>query len=1535
MPNLLPELKEVLQNVPADRFERLVGRLLSRLLDVPFRRARSGDQFGGDGGVQGPAGRDLIFEARRYKDTSLNERDIEGQIQQAIRRNPDLEAWILVTTREVPEQVRTAMVAASQSAGIAAIIVDWLPQPLPGLAALCAFAPEDFESEVGGGHLEVLTNIENLPEYQATLESLRAELRGWAIGYETLRESSHRWLFSTWESRDLARSRFGQMVAGGATGVHHVRRSAGIASIDEWWDRDGPPEPAVVFGREGMGKTWVALDWLQLAHKSLPIVVAVPSTALADIRIATPGDLIEFIAKRLSEQHQFTSWRPSFWERRVERLLARPVDESPAFILYVDGLNQVPNYDWIQALCQLLEEGLRGKVRLLLSARKAYLEESLGRLDAAFGGICRIEVGPYDLAPGGEFDKRLESEGMSRADVPDQLIKLASVPRLFDLVVRLRDELGDARDVTVQRLLWAYGANAIQELTDGAFDERGWRRFLLDLAREYCQARDQLTIQDVAALAADSRLTPDTIHRRTSSVIDSIFGVLSTDGEVGFAPEFVHHCLGLALAKQAGEAGGDVENALTQFLDPIEGFDERAEILGAAVTIAMQPSAGNSPEVLDALCTSWVQTQNIGEQHVEELRVLAPGLVEPLLSAVERSVGHSLRRARYIGINALVPVDNESPDVAAAIANRAAEWLRAISLEGHWGTDGAQRRKTLAERVGVDDVGRLTVAGHEFVIVEAADNDLPVVAAQLMQGRPLCGAGEYFELAAARGAITRESQLEQPWLNVVNALDPEQTAVELRSRADRLRRLAEEPEKGIDAEVYKRMAALLLYWTGYEDDVEKARLINPEEEAWQQHYQTDYLKNPGLSWMTLERRHAAQVLRDDAIHVSHRIQRAKNALLDPEFEVPPEFANSIVSATAGYSFDEADLGRSRSLADIDWEELSLGLARCAPRALAALERARLRSYAGRKEDERYGAALATPGLMLLATPKECAAAQALRKNVSAKPDGSQEHWSTTYLLTLEIQCEPPAKQIIKILESGLDWIHRSLAAACSTPSTADVDQLVARYRNDPSRLDALAAALAPHDVALSPAAFNTFLGLRGEQGEPFHAWVLLGTKAPHELGEVLVGKGWAWSACKPYIENVTGSLAVAEASRGTPFLEYAHRIAPARLLRALSLEERQKLEVEFAVEQIRLVLSRDVNAPEPGIEVTHSREQGGAMENYLCSIGDVLEQETQGNLHASIRRSREGYEERRNTLGKQYVEEVEKARRAGAHLLLVDFDPEDFNIVLDHCPEGVELWLEGMDSVSEEFIRRVHLATGFFVVLCEALLKRGHPRSLALWSALRRSLTHVSFKVHGDMDRLIHALWAAPPSVEIDKALESTIQEAATDWDLMELVVAARQGGREDWLAAKLSRDSLSPCPADRRRSSFLAPLVSRPGVGSAEEWPEGGRPSTEEAAWMLGQREAFAAAWLRRFVEADSAEDAHAAWHLFCASADRRTWSWLDEELNSLLSSKANLDNAKQRLRIVDRHRLERAIKANGKSWKETYANAKYPKALRPWCWQ
>ena len=146
-PDPCVQLRSFLLGAEPAYLERLAQSALSNLLDVPFRSARAGDQRGGDGGASGT--RDLVFEARRYEPTtSFDERGIRGQILQAIERKPDLEAWILVSTREVPEQVQDTIDTTALGQGIAAFSIDWLRQPLPRLAVLSASNPHRFRCGV-------------------------------------------------------------------------------------------------------------------------------------------------------------------------------------------------------------------------------------------------------------------------------------------------------------------------------------------------------------------------------------------------------------------------------------------------------------------------------------------------------------------------------------------------------------------------------------------------------------------------------------------------------------------------------------------------------------------------------------------------------------------------------------------------------------------------------------------------------------------------------------------------------------------------------------------------------------------------------------------------------------------------------------------------------------------------------------------------------------------------------------------------------------------------------------------------------------------------------------------------------------------------------------------------------------------------------------------------------------------------------------------------------------------------------------------
>ena len=482
--------------------EELAGELLGNLVGVEFRVAGGGSQRGGDGGVHGDRGRHLIYEARRLDESQFDDRSIRGEIDEAVERDPALEAWILVTTRAVREQTTTAMDAAGRPRGIETLVVDWAPERLPRLAALCASAPPVVEAVVGEGCRDLLRAISSSAHYPGVLESIKRDLRAPAVGYELLRGASHARVRDVWTSSRKAEAVFGQNVAGGDAGAAHVQRVGPMAELDAWdcEARKGRNQPAVVLGREGRGKTWAIVDWLQSRLEQQPIVVLAPSNSITT-PMSERSSLIDFITRCLRDLDHGVDRDRAFWEGRVQVLLRRPVAEGPVFTLFLDGLNEKPFFDWLLLFNTLQDEPFYGRVRVIASARAAFVAERMGDLQGRVWEATRVEVGLYDDRAGGEFDQKLRVAGVRRKDLPRSLVKLARVPRLFDLVIRLKDRLGGMDAVTEHRLFWEHGATAIPGTT---FSATEWRSFVLELAREFRKGYEAASRRQVEELSGGS-----------------------------------------------------------------------------------------------------------------------------------------------------------------------------------------------------------------------------------------------------------------------------------------------------------------------------------------------------------------------------------------------------------------------------------------------------------------------------------------------------------------------------------------------------------------------------------------------------------------------------------------------------------------------------------------------------------------------------------------------------------------------------------------------------------------------------------------------------------------------------------------------------------------------------------------------------------------------------------------------------------------------------------------------------------------------
>src|SRR5580658_3721369 len=99
MPGSWSDLNDALKQISptgASGFESLVGDLLRAFTKQSFFLARTGDQPSGD--VYSPD-KGIVVQVKRYTTTEISEKEIVGDVNQAIDTVADLDLYVVVATR--------------------------------------------------------------------------------------------------------------------------------------------------------------------------------------------------------------------------------------------------------------------------------------------------------------------------------------------------------------------------------------------------------------------------------------------------------------------------------------------------------------------------------------------------------------------------------------------------------------------------------------------------------------------------------------------------------------------------------------------------------------------------------------------------------------------------------------------------------------------------------------------------------------------------------------------------------------------------------------------------------------------------------------------------------------------------------------------------------------------------------------------------------------------------------------------------------------------------------------------------------------------------------------------------------------------------------------------------------------------------------------------------------------------------------------------------------------------------------------------
>ncbi|MDR7099362.1 hypothetical protein J2X04_001709 [Lysobacter niabensis] len=1535
----LERLKTLVQSKePATTFEHLVAGLIGELIGTSVAVAKSGFQHGADAGTVGRQQRVLRIECKRYLDTTtLSERELLGEQVQAFDADSALEAWVLAATREVPEQLEAGLFKQGVEHGVPVLVIDWKAHETPSLAALLASNPALVASMVGKEAGNLAASLQ--PGLAPQIARLRRDLAAWQIGFESLRRLAWQRIDAIWRDPRQSQSLFGQVVSGGSK--PHIHRVGVRRELDQWWD--APPKigsPICVTGLFGVGKTWSVTEWL-IEHKDvLPIALLIPASAVPGTSLGSAYAVKRFLAQRLQE---LTKVRDvEHWHARLDRLLLRPESEGCVLTVVLDGMNQQAGVDWVGLLKILQGPEFVGRIRVITTTRANHFEARLQRMAVLLDRAVRINVDVYNDAPGGELEQMLALHHLSRSDLHPDLLSVAQNPRLFNLVIRFRDRLVDSGAVTPHRLLWEYGRDTAGESVSKAFSEQDWEDWLRSTAENFRNGICRYTLKDLSAMAARPDLEAREVYQRLSEIVDSQFVQRRPDGTMQLSPIMVDHALGATvvflLTSSANADRHALETTLAQWLDPISGLDQRAEILRAAVSIALE--SGAPSHILGVLSAAWMQTQNLPQSHVGEVHALARELPEALLDVIELSHRSTHAASQRVAIDALRAVDRDDLLVRQLVLSRAADWLRIVSrdIEVHAAPDPEverRRHERLIARVGRDESGLLTVLGERIFFVDRDEAMWAEHVSALIEGYPLADAMPALRIAAIAASIAFNHQAwcQLRWVCLLNEVDPDALAVAARSVAADMRAVVTEP--GIDPHLKVRVEQLLLHLSGRREDNEAAMALDVRLDR-QFTYEADYLPDPVRSFFPLERRHAEAALKDATVSLRSRLHRCADLCIDPTFEPPESFCDELSKAVESIAVDALYASRATAIQDHEFEQLQPMLARWAPRQLASLRRRWASSVDKTHPEARPVRAWHMNEGLLLYGSFEVAAAKALRQAGREERDGDEIHAGAELILP-ELKGMDALAQALAVVGADLVQITTSVTNFVTPLSTEQVDKLLERFGEgtEKQRRDVLIL------LVTDPPAFSDIAWAWVEtftvSDDPIDrrlGLMALAAADAKRLGHLLDGQGWRFSDGMDVMAAHAASGALYTATIGQPFDQVAARLAPWRLLEAVRFRGDDAAESRIAGELLDAVLGAGpVSAPDPGAQLTVRRETHSTEPPWLS----VTPTQPTNQLEAMrVAFDTEAQAEEQERAGETALARVAQARQQGASLFLSFVTVDDAKSLLRHAPEIVHRWIEGHEELTLDFRRRVPLAEGLYVAVCEALLETAPAKGVSLWRALRYAL-RTRIMGAAKIPDLLHMLFRVPDSPPVLAARECllSLEVSNTDADLYELALAASLNRRDDWLEEMIARDSGSDLPWRQQRASTFAGFRSNNRLPVAEAWPEGRSTSWAQDVSRRSERlrylDACARHWWKEYWSREDLDEAYAAWVLFCQCADRRALVWITDEAD-LSPNSEDLKSAKRLHWQANPIRWKQGADRSGLNLQRNFLNRGVEDRVWPW---
>lgn len=1509
MSNLLSDALRQLDPSGEKGFEGLIARLLEDLTGRRFYLAKSGSQEGRDMSSRDYGSNVLAVECKRYKtNTKLDNRELSGELSHVRRSIPDLDIWLLVTTRDVDCKLIDDLTQEAINLGIHFEFISEAIEKPDQLEVLCAnsintindFLKNTLNKNQLDNLKQYLNNILDHPQFNQKKEALKSRLCSELIGYDNWKAKRNQQFLENLKSEQQCRDAFGQPINILSNDLRFIERKELIEQLDIWYSQwTNNKKIFTLLGEEGDGKTWGITHWLSLKlqqNNDFPAVVFLSSKKISSNK---PLNLLSQIITgdlTLPEEHCI---------KRIQRW-ANNSNATPRLLLVLDGINE--RYDsswWRNLLDELCGDQQFENVSIIITCRTEYWQRKFGVLN--YLPIHKYIIQSYN---NDELTEALQYHELARSEFTSEtLLKLLSKPRYFQLMLKHYKTIQISGDITVERLTYEdWKDRYITKNID--LDDEQFRGLIRNLAESVREKNNQYLrdkeIEDNLSFVSNKS---EIFQELTTGDI-----LKNKAGKNQINPEFLHYGFGLLLVNQIQEgieeSDKHPEEIIAEWIEPQAQMDIKAKICHYASLIAL-----TDPELptiaKTSLLKAWINNLNpgidaekefiaylpcdplayielaeiiasdtFGNPWAEELIKCAfikwkeyPNILEKLSLAIEkwlgflRCDGFSIQRHPSWNINELRREINE----------RAAQELKPGDFEFH------SYKLTVIEDSNIEDDGLLRLGKFALglIITLPIQNFIKaivtgIIAEEIMGFRSNSNLFNWAFRSASQ-SIWDEIKLEVEHLLTSQSLVAKKAAYRLLSYEGS--KEADQIKQTLPQDILKN---------------EYTYKYDPCHFQWNQ----DNYENC-LSRTDLKPELIASCI--------------KSICINPKLVVPDHLSTRLEVLVEKISVNSIWSTYWSDRDDQNFEEFEPALCAYAPHSIANLVRQITRNISQRTGESlrQLSFNFVKNYLILDSEEKECIYQAWQNFEQNCNTDSELDNVAEAYLFQVvikELDAEQQLNHILQRPDPNYDFISFEK----SFKPIGNIKLAFSKI-NDHNQKDLQRVLwfISQNIDILQTEIINQYIYPHLEHDDSLirsSVLEIIYKFSDNEIIQKFLNCSWQWNLQNHPRENHWGSLILGKYGKDLPYSSFKNRIHPAYQGYAIRYREMQVEEVQQYADDIHQIwrrLTTEVpNLPDdfPIIEINITTDDNYEQfynkislsdDNFVNSITFYSHNTVWGIPDKNITTEQVRQMQDVNTkprLRKEFnriLTEVNNNQIELGNYLFCEIPPQEVILeIVSQRPDLVDTWLTPIKSEynNTKAENIIQLASTFYSILCSVLLKINHPEGINLYKLLKNINRKIILKNYPtNICFLDYAIFKVIPNESIENQWKSRLESCNSDVELMKMTIAAQQGHACDWLDSYIETKLNSSAPFDFSIAVTILGFLETDDAFTRLSQLKGEQPNTWKKEIVnislnRWQRNSWAKQWFDRFMNTNDRVMAWSYFRLFLRCVDSRFWLWKDE---------------------------------------------------------